>query len=168
VAPDCIATLKQHKHPPEAILDDLQHFLTPGCINACRTVMKNFEKKREQKMGQIFVLKNELKDVRAKSKEEDDSTKKKKKGEKGAKTKKSVKSSSSKKSEAEIQKKINHLQEGLKTTGKDLMVALVGQMSKPGAFKKSVTCVDGKEACFSLLLLLLLNFELYDNDRSCQ
>lgn len=67
--------------------------------------MKNFEKKREQKMGQIFVLKNELKDVRAKSKEEDDSTKKKKKGEKGAKTKKSVKSSSSKKSEAEIQKK---------------------------------------------------------------
>lgn len=48
------------------------------------------------------------------------------------------------------------------------MVELVGQMSKPGAFKKSVTCVDGKEACFSLLLLLLLNFELYDNDRSCQ
>ncbi len=48
--------------------------------------------------------------------------------------------------ESDIQKKINHLQESLKRVGKDLMVALVGQMTKPGGFKKSVTCLDGKEA----------------------
>lgn len=78
VATDCITTLKQHKHPPEAILDDLQHFLTPGCISACRNVLKTFEKKREQKMSQIYMLKNELKDVRAKNKEAAAEEKKKK------------------------------------------------------------------------------------------
>lgn len=65
MATECIATLQQHQHPPEAILNDLQHFLTPATINTCRSLVDKFKKKRDAKCQAVEKLKADIRDLRA-------------------------------------------------------------------------------------------------------
>lgn len=90
MAPECIATLQQHQHPPEAILNDLQHFLTPATINTCRALVGKCKKKRDAKCQAVEKLKSEIRNLRATQSSKDESRDKSKKKAKRTDTKEAM------------------------------------------------------------------------------
>lgn len=61
VASECITVLKNHAHPPEHIVDNLLHFLTPACVTRCRKLVEKASTSRGKRSFEIEQLKEKLK-----------------------------------------------------------------------------------------------------------
>lgn len=134
-----------HRHPPEHILNDLQHFLQPGAIKSCRAAVSKMKKKRDAKLGTIAKLKMDIKELRDEERDAKPRTKKKGSNSKASKSVQSEASAARQKKISDMDKKVKQIQNELKEMGIGLITTLVGLMTKPGAFKSSIVCVNGNE-----------------------
>lgn len=78
VAPECISTLQSHEHPPESIVDNLLHFLSPGCVHRCRKMCDKAGSLRSARQRDIDSFKAQLTQLKDKQRSKQSEGKRKK------------------------------------------------------------------------------------------
>ena len=128
--------LKSHAHPPEHLVDNLLNFLTPACINKCRSVIDQHRSQAERLQANLDKEKEKLKEMCAKMKEN-------KKNPEHVEFPQLQKAKDSKRKQG-LTEKIAAIQNELKDVGKSLIVSLVKLISNKGLKKIVQTTVRSK------------------------